>query len=109
MKKEGSSVSQRSISFDSGIMYRYMSYITIVFSVWSYVFSKCFDTNVYIKERMNCSERRLYQNVTSGESRVCLSRYSVFGQPKSLLFFKNGLKLRKEIAVEMIPKYAKNK
>ena len=87
-----------------------MSYITIVFSVWSYVFSKCSDTNVYIKERMNCSEKRLYQNVTSGESRVCLCRYSVFGQPKSLLFKKkNGLKLRKEIAVEMIPKYAKNK
>ena len=86
-------MSQRSISFDSGIMYRYMSYITIAFSVMTYVFSKCTDTNVYIKERMNCSEKRLYQNVTSGESRVFLCRYSVFGQPKSLLFLKKCLKV----------------
>ena len=42
---------------------------------------------------MNCSEKRLYQNVTSGESRVCLCRYSVFGQAKSLLFLKKWLKV----------------
>ena len=35
---------------------RYVSYIIIVILVWSYGYSKCSETNVYVQESMNCSE-----------------------------------------------------
>ena len=64
----------------------YFSYIIIVILVWSFGYSKCSETNVYVKEeRMNCNEQRLYQEFTSGDSHICLYRYSIFGQPQSLL------------------------
>ena len=66
------------VSFDSGIKY------IMVISVWSYGCSKCSDTNVYVKQRMNCSG--FYQKVNSGDSRICLYWYPIFGQPQSLFF-----------------------
>ena len=45
---------------------------------------------------MNCTEQRLYQKVTSGDSRT-----TVF------TFLKNSLKLLKDKALEIIPKYGR--
>ena len=46
---------------------RYVSVITIIILVWSYDYSKCSETNVYVKESMSCREQSLYQKVTSGD------------------------------------------
>ena len=54
-----------SVSFDSG----YVSYIITVISAWCYGCSESSEMNLCIKERINCSEQRLYQKVTSGDSR----------------------------------------
>ena len=89
---QGSSLSQKPVSFDSGS--RYVRYFAIVISVWFHGYSKCSETNVYIMERMKCSEYRLHQKVPSGDSRVCLYWYSVtFWTATVLTFLKNGLQL----------------
>ena len=70
---KGSNVIQKSVSFDLRIMQQahqcyYNSYVDLV---WSYDYSKYSETNVYMKERMNCSQEMLYQKVAIGDSCIC--------------------------------------
>ena len=73
------------VSFEWGIIVC-NSYFSLVLRLLLLVMVWCSDTNMYIKERMNCRGYRFYQKVTSGDSRIGLYWYPVFGQPESLLF-----------------------
>ena len=75
--------------------------------VWSYGYSKCTEMNFYIKEIINSSEQRLYKKVTIGDSCIVFINSPVFESHSLNDFLKNGFKLFKKKALEMIPIYGR--
>lgn len=85
-----------------------VSSVLIVTSVWSCAYSKCSETNVHIKERMNCSEYSGCIKKSLMDTAACLFsdiRFSDSHRP--YFFIKNGLALLKEKALEILSKYGR--
>ena len=70
----------------------YVSYTITVISAWCYGYSKCSEINLYIKERMNCSEQRLSKRYQV-ETVTYVFTDIPFFDSHSPYFFKKWLKL----------------